>query len=222
MLGDRHDASEIIGTLPNGLQAYFLTDGDGKRVDEANINIVLDSTAVDRVVRTARSCMICHSEGIKTIEDEVRSLNKWNPNYAGIQLLIAKEKDAYNIQDLFSSDLERQVTKDMQIYQDAVALTNGMKSQTLSKTFAFVYDNYLEHLLNKDDIAREIGLNGKDLDGLIKLSNDPVMLGLLRDPIRPVRRDQFEESFQGFMLIVTAAKLRPGEVPRIVIPEKRR
>lgn len=220
LLDDKHDASEYIGTLPNGLQAYFLANGDGARQDEAPINIVLDNSAVDRVVRSARSCIVCHSEGIKTIDDEVRALNKWNPNHDSIQLLITKEQDAYKVQDLFGSDLERQVTKDMQIYQDAVALTNGMKTQALSKSYGLIYDNYLEHLMNKEDVAREFALNFKDLDGLLKLSNDPILLGLLREPIRPLRRDQFEESYQGFMLIVVASKLRPGEVPRIIIPEK--
>jgi hypothetical protein len=220
LLDNRQDASEYIGTLPNGLQAYFLANAEGVRQDEAPSNIVVDNTAVDRVVRSARSCIVCHSEGIKTFEDEVRALSKWNPKYDSIQLLITKEQDAYDVKDFFGSDLERQITKDMQIYQDAVALTNGMRSQDMAKSYGLIYDRYLEYTLNKEDIAREFALNLKDLDGLLKLSNDPVLLGLLREPIRPLRRDQFEESYQGFMLIVVASKLRPGEVPRIVIPEK--
>ena len=222
LLDDRFDAGEFICTLPNGLQAYFLANGQGVRQDEAPINIAADSTSVDRVVRTGRSCMICHAEGIKAIDDEVRSLNKWNPKHEGVRLLIAKEKDSYKIDDLFSSDLDRQVIKDQQIYSDAVSLATGLKMQQNAKLYAGIYDTYIEHLMSKEDVARECGLNFKDLDALIKLSNDPVMLGLLRQPIRPLRRDQFEESYQGFMLIVVASKLRPGEIPRVVIPEKGR
>ncbi len=220
LLDEKFDAGEFICSLPNGLQAYFLSNGKFERQDEAPINIAADSTAIDRVVRTGRSCMICHAEGIKGIEDEVRSLNKWNPNHESVRLLITQEKDAYKIDDLFSSDLERQIIKDMQIYADAIALTNGLKTQANAKLYAQIYDNYTEHLMSKEEVARELALSINELDKLLKLSNDPVMLGLLRQPIRPLRRDQFEESFQGFMLIVVASKLRPGEVPRIVLPEK--
>jgi len=220
LLDDKFDAGEFICSLPNGLQAYFLANGQGVRQDEAPVNIAIDTTSVDRVVRNGRSCIICHAEGIKSIDDEVRSLNKWNPNHDGVRLLITKENDAYKVDDLFGSDLDKQIIKDMQIYQDAVALTNGLKSQVNAKIYGTIYDNYIEHLMAKEQVAREFALNLRDLDALLKLSNDPVMLGLLRNPIRPLRRDQFEESFQGFMLIVVASKLRPGEVPRIVIPEK--
>ena len=220
LLDDKFDAGEFICSLPNGLQAYFLANKNFERQDEAPINIAKDSTAVDGVVRTGRSCMICHAEGIKPIDDEVRALNRWNPNHDGVRLLVTKEKDAYKIDDLFSSDLDKQVVKDMQIFADAIGLTNGMKPAANGKAYAEIFDGYIEHLMSKEDVARECSLNLKDLDQLLKLSSDPTMLGLLRRPIRPVRRDHFEESFQGFMLIVVASKLRPGEVPRVVVPEK--
>jgi hypothetical protein len=220
LLDDKFDAGEFICSLPNGLQAYFLANNKFERQDEAPINIAKDSTAVDGVVRNGRSCMICHAEGIKPIDDEVRALNRWNPNHDGVRLLVTKEKDAYKIDDLFSSDLDKQVVKDMQLFADAIGLTNGLKPAQNAKFYAEIYDGYIEHLITKEDVARECSLTMPQLDALLKLSNDPVMLGLLRKPIRAVRRDQFEESFQNFMLIVVASKLRPGEVPRVVVPEK--
>lgn len=220
LLDDKFDAGEFICSLPNGLQAYYLSNGKFERQDEAPINIAKDMNAVDGVVRNGRSCMICHAEGIKPIDDEVRALNRWNPNHDGVRLLVTKEKDAYKIDDLFSSDLDKQVTKDMQLFADAVGLTNGLKPAANAKIYAEVYDRYIEHLMTKEDVARDCALTLPQLDALLKLSNDPVMLGLLRRPIRAVRRDQFEESFQSFMLLVVASKLQPGEVPRVVLPEK--
>jgi hypothetical protein len=64
---------EIIFNLPNGLQAYFLVDAFGRRIDEAPIAIVADrNNADDPVIRNGRSCMSCHYAGVQAFKDEVR------------------------------------------------------------------------------------------------------------------------------------------------------
>ena len=75
-----HDGGEIIFNLPNGLQAYFLVDAAGFRLDEAPINIVSNPAASDPRVRNGISCIGCHTEGMKTFEDQVRSVIESNPN----------------------------------------------------------------------------------------------------------------------------------------------
>ena len=75
-----HDGGEIIFNLPNGLQAYFLVDAGGNRLDSAPIEIVRNPAASDPTVRTGLSCMGCHTEGIKTFEDQVREIVEQNPN----------------------------------------------------------------------------------------------------------------------------------------------
>ncbi len=69
-----HDGGEIIFNLPNGLQAYYLSTATGERLDEAPINIVSNAGARDPVVRNGLSCMGCHTEGMKTFGDQVRSV----------------------------------------------------------------------------------------------------------------------------------------------------
>lgn len=220
LLSDKFDATELVASLPNGLQSYFLANGQKVRQDAAPIDIAIDSTSVDRVVRSGRSCMICHAEGVKPIEDEVRALNKWNPQQAGVKLLITKENDSYQIDDLFGSDLDRIVINDQQRFADAVAIATGYKTPIQNaKAYAAIYDQYAEILMTKESVARDLGLTLMELDTFLKNSNDPVMLGLVRQPIRPVRRDQFEESFQRFMLVVMAMRQRPGDpVPRVIVP----
>ena len=64
---------EIIFNLPNGLQAYFLVDAFGRRIDEAPIAIVSDrNNADDPVIRNGRSCMSCHYAGVQPFKDDVR------------------------------------------------------------------------------------------------------------------------------------------------------
>ena len=64
---------EIIFNLPNGLQAYFLIDAFGRRIDEAPISIVSDrNNADDPIIRNGRSCMSCHFAGVQPFKDDVR------------------------------------------------------------------------------------------------------------------------------------------------------
>ena len=69
-----HDGGEVIFNLPNGLQAYYVTNASGFRLDDAPINIVSNPAASDPTVRNGLSCFGCHTEGMKTFEDEVRAV----------------------------------------------------------------------------------------------------------------------------------------------------
>ena len=77
-----HDGGEVIFNLPNGLQGYYVTNATGFRLDDAPINIVSNPAASDPTVRNGLSCFGCHTEGMKTFEDEVRSVIEANTNPA--------------------------------------------------------------------------------------------------------------------------------------------
>src|SRR5499427_1140946 len=217
-LNEKFDASEIIGTLPNGLQAYFVSDGKGNRLDFANPAVAIDNTAVDRIVRTGRSCMICHSEGIKPIEDNIRQLNRKLTNLESVRLLITDEEQAYQVVDLFGSDLDKQIVKDQQLFADAVGFVNGLDPNANGKQFAIIWDAYQEWTLTKEVICRECCCSSQDLERFVRLSGDPVMLGLIKMPIRPVRRDHFEQSYGSFMLLIQATRatsVQPQAQPQL-------
>src|SRR5262252_7372259 len=217
-LHEKFDASEIIGTLPNGLQAYFVSDGKGNRLDFANPDVAIDNTSVDRIVRTGRSCMICHAEGIKPIEDNIRLLNRKLTSLESVRLMVTDEEQAYQVVDLFGSDLDKQIVKDQQIYHDAIGLTNGLHAPDNGKQFGIIWDAYQEWNLTKEVICRECVCTPQQLEQYIRLSNDPVILGLIKLPIRPVRRDQFEQSYGSFMLLIQVARsqgAQPAVTPAI-------
>ncbi|MCY3743151.1 MAG: leucine-rich repeat domain-containing protein [Candidatus Poribacteria bacterium] len=75
-----HDGGEVIFNLPNGLQAYYLSDAGGNRLNEAPISIVSNPAASDPTVRNGLSCIGCHTEGMKTFEDQVRGVVEQNEN----------------------------------------------------------------------------------------------------------------------------------------------
>ncbi len=73
-LSFQRDGGEVIFNLPNGLQAYYIADGFGNRIDVAPTEIVSNPAASDPAVRNGLSCIGCHTEGMKDFEDGVRSV----------------------------------------------------------------------------------------------------------------------------------------------------
>ena len=117
-LGFTHDGGEAIFNLPNGLQGYYLANASGFRLDDAPINIVSNPAASDPTVRNGISCIGCHTEGMKTFEDEVRAAIESNPSppYNKAQALrLYVEK----------SDMDARVAKDMEQYRVALEATGG-------------------------------------------------------------------------------------------------
>ena len=103
-----HDGGEVIFNLPNGLQGYYLVNASGFRLDEAPINIVSNPAASDPTVRNGISCFGCHTEGMKTFEDQVRSVieSNTNPTYDKAQALrLYVEQSEMNT--LLGEDTER-------------------------------------------------------------------------------------------------------------------
>lgn len=110
---------EIIFNLPNGLQAYFLADARGNRLNIAPINIVADrNNADDPTIRNGRSCMNCHFGGIQSFKDDVRAV------VGGLSAELFDRQTAlvlYPPQDA----LDRMVEKDRRRFEVAIAKTGA-------------------------------------------------------------------------------------------------
>jgi hypothetical protein len=66
------DGGEMIFSLPNGLQGYFITNQNGGFLNPAPIDVVTDPARFDRQVTNGVSCMRCHGEtGIIPKADQV-------------------------------------------------------------------------------------------------------------------------------------------------------
>ena len=75
-----HDGGEMIFNLPNGLQAYYLADAVGNRLDVAPTTIVSIPGVRDPAVKNGLSCIGCHTEGMKDFTDSVRAAIEENEN----------------------------------------------------------------------------------------------------------------------------------------------
>ena len=113
-----HDGGEVVFNLPNGLQGYYITNASGFRLDDAPINIVSNPAASDPTVRNGLSCLGCHTEGVKTFEDEVRSVIESNtaPAYDKAQAL-----RLYVAQ----SEMDALLQEDTDRYRQALEATGG-------------------------------------------------------------------------------------------------
>ncbi|MDE0690043.1 MAG: dockerin type I domain-containing protein [Candidatus Poribacteria bacterium] len=114
-----HDGGEIIFNLPNGLQAYYLADANGRRLNEAPIDIVSNPAASDPTVRNGLSCIGCHTEGMKDFQDTVRGVIQRNANppfnkARALQLYTDK------------ATMDRLLSEDTARYRKALEATGGV------------------------------------------------------------------------------------------------
>ncbi len=72
-LAFRHDGSEIIFSLPNGMQGYMVTDRDGKRMDEPPTWVLKDKNEFSGgpALVNGISCIACHANGMQSVTDQV-------------------------------------------------------------------------------------------------------------------------------------------------------
>ena len=114
----RHDGGEVVFNLPNGLQGYYISDDTGKRIDEAPTDIVSNPAASNPAVRNGLSCIGCHTEGMKTFEDEVRAVVLRQPNSAAkaqaLRLYVEQQ------------EMDRYVVEDTERYREALEATGGV------------------------------------------------------------------------------------------------
>ncbi len=111
--------SEVIFNLPNGLQAYFLADARGNRINDAPINIVADrNNPDDPVIHNGRSCMSCHFAGMQSFKDDVR------PVVSGLS---SQKVDRQRVLALYPSQetLSRLIDKDRGRFEQAIEKTGA-------------------------------------------------------------------------------------------------
>ena len=114
----RHDGGEVVFNLPNGLQGYYISDASGNRIDEAPTTIVSNPAASNPAVRNGLSCIGCHTEGMKTFEDDVRAdilkLPDGPVRDQGLRLYVEQ------------SVMDDLVAKDTELYRAALEDTGGV------------------------------------------------------------------------------------------------
>ena len=201
-------ANNIHPTVRLTIGESLLIPGIGGRLDEAPINIVSNAGTRDPVVRNGLSCMGCHTEGMKTFEDQIRSVieQNLNPPYDKAQALrLYAEKSKMNA--LIREDIAR--------YRRAIEVAGGVFGgnepiQLLVKQF--------EGPLDAVHAAAEVGLETDDFLQKIRENRTLQNVGLLVLGVEKgrVKRDAWEAEFGG---IVSTLQSRVNNPERIVMDE---
>lgn len=142
---------EMIFSLPNGSQGYYVSDASGRRIDAAPTSIVIDKHASDRVVRNGLGCIRCHATGIKTFHDDVRDVLDVLPANPGFDK--AKARRLYPGNDAWGEV----VSRDRKRFTAAMAEL-GCDAYAAKEPLAIITEEYLENTLSPRVAAAELGL----------------------------------------------------------------
>ena len=182
----RHDGGEIIFNLPNGLQAYYISDASGSRIDAAPTTIVSNPDERDGIVRNGISCIGCHTEGMKRFEDDVRAVVMRAPESAAkvqaLRLYVAK------------TDMDVLLAEDTQTYRRALEATGGVFGG-IEPVYRFY--KAFENPVDASHAAAAVGLEREVF--LTKIRENPSLqrLGLrtLESANGNVKRDAWTSNF---------------------------
>lgn len=153
----QHQAEEIYARAPNGLFYYFLCDDKGVRQDSAPDKLGHDkrSTGSDGRIHVGVSCVRCHSEGLKPIDDWTRQT--FNPK-TGLTLDSSDAKEYERNRKLYLSDLQSDFDSDNVSYAKALFRLTGMKPDAMAKLAGEEYSRYDDMKIFPKGGARQYGL----------------------------------------------------------------
>ena len=180
-----HDGGENIFNLPNGLQAYYLADAGGNRLDAAPIDIVSNPAASDPTVRNGLSCIGCHTKGMKALEDEVRTVVEKNPNPPYDK---ARALSLYVDQ----ATMDVYLNEDTQRYRQALEATGGVFGgiEPIQR-----FHEAFQRPLDVIHAAASVGLEPQTLLESVRNNTSLQNLGLLTLENGTVKRDTWTEQF---------------------------
>ena len=212
-----HDGGEIIFNLPNGLQAYFLVDANGSRLNDAPIDIVSNPAAGDPTVRNGLSCIGCHTQGMKKFKDSVRAAveQDQNPLYNKEQVL-----RLYPEQSVLDELLE----KDTQRFQQALEEIGGPFADEASRQQFFKrhenepvqrFHEAFQAPLDASHAAAAVGLEMEAFLTQIREKQSLKNLGLqtLTDVNGTVKRDAWTSNFDD---VISALNTPDSALPPVV------
>lgn len=183
LLSEEFETQELIASLPNELLTYFVGDKKGKLLDVVNPSIAVYNKGM---IRSAQTCIMCHTNGVMKFTDTVRSLFSKN-----VTITTSVKNDVDKIIALFGGDLKI-IQRDQDSYRAAIVDLTGMTSESLHKLYAKAVDKY-DSPLDINTAASEMNMSNREFLTWVESSNNAYLLHLRSHPIR---RDQWEHIFK--------------------------
>ncbi|MBL4875682.1 MAG: hypothetical protein JKY10_04195, partial [Cohaesibacteraceae bacterium] len=198
----KHDGGEIIFSLPNGMQAYYLETADGIRIDTGPTDIVRDKTRPDDPdITSGVSCMNCHKDGMILTADQVRDRYANRPLPIDVRRAINELYVPWNV-------MRKTMFKDMRRYLSALDDAEVIKGFEKTSDGSYKVDRIfpkkeaVRHLTNRYEqvvsmlqAAGEVGLTLEEFSQGFEHASEETrnMKEELERGTMP--RDVFEDSF---------------------------
>ncbi len=192
------DAFEIYFSLPSktwGLAAVNAKDGSLQDTVPDSIASNHQSPSNDKRIQSGFSCIECHVEGIRSIDDWARA------TFTGPVALASRDPKKYKrLKQLYLSDLPEQVNEDNRVYARTLLKINGLTPEKNARTHSAAYRTYFDRRLSFEDQCREWACEPKAMEAALKVyaspgDADPVITAQLARIRRPMRREHFEEVY---------------------------
>jgi mono/diheme cytochrome c family protein len=200
--------NEIIFSLPNGLQAYFLANAAGVRLNDAPITIVADrNNPDDPVIHNGRSCMSCHFSGMQSFKDEIR------PVLVG---MTTDQFDRDRALVIYPSQevLDRLVEKDQSRFQAALGKTGSPLPTSANEEPVNALSRKFNAELPVSEAAAEAGLETPEF--LARLSSSSRLMsqgfGQLTVSRGAIKRDVWERQFGDLVRELRLGDHMPGRL----------
>jgi serine/threonine-protein kinase len=183
--------TEVIYSQPNGLHAYASFDEDGDRIEESNL--LFDTLQEDFAVRSAVSCMTCHSRGLLQVRDEVRS-------FVESQRRSYSADDFQAVQELYPTidQMDGIIETDRQVYQ--AALTDAGVPLDVTDPVSGAYLRF-DGRVTLADVAGDLAVEPEELELEINRL-DPRLRPVVERNDLQIARNQFENVFAESLCIM--------------------
>ena len=190
---------EVIFSLPNGFQAYYICDEQGNRLDSAPTNIVADKGieqyAVAPDVVTGLSCMSCHYNGMNEAVDEIRdivldNLSLFPDDISSAALQLYVEPKDFN--PLMAED---QARFEEALEEAGLGLVARRKDEPITQlAYPFGETLNLSKVAASFFMTKDEFLQAEGLDRLKKARAQ--ISNLVKEPGKVINRAAFDEAFR--------------------------
>jgi hypothetical protein len=160
----RADGGEILFSLPNGLQAYMLTDGQGKRLDKGPFEVVQDDVHPRGTILAGISCMSCHARGLRSSET-----NKEDEVSALADDIALTELERETVKRLYGrkNEMKKLIEEDMARFEKAL-LECGVTSE--KDPIGRLYFRFLKNPIPIASLGAEMGTEMEDIAAKLRNS----------------------------------------------------
>jgi hypothetical protein len=198
------DGGEIIFNLANGLQAYLLINKEGQRIDEADQDVVNNKEEGGDAIKNGRSCMGCHYQGMRLIDDEIRG-------FVEAQIGVFDAQTILQVQHLYPpiEEFAEVLAQDGDVFMSQLLKTGAPLLIAGKEVVSAVYRAFEDPYIDESRAAAELGITTQAL--VPKIGLLPQGLQMLNGGVvsRETMRDQYAIAICNLKLGITKA-CKPG------------